>query len=77
MLPRSYWKLLLLGVHLEIMNKISNHHIYQPYSYHLIQLSISVSCRGQQRPAAGAGALGAADLGMAQTLLEEVAINPP
>ena len=31
---------------------------------------------GQQWPAAGAGALGAADLGMAEALLEEVAINP-
>ena len=31
---------------------------------------------GQQWPAAGAGALGTADLGMAQALLEEVAINP-
>ena len=29
----------------------------------------------QQWTAAGAGALGAADLGMAQALLEEVAIN--
>ena len=27
-------------------------------------------------PAAGAGALGAADLGMAKAFLEEVAINP-
>ena len=31
---------------------------------------------GQQWPAARAGALGAAYLGMAQALLEEVAINP-
>ena len=31
---------------------------------------------GQQRLAAKAGALGAADLCMAQALLEEVAINP-
>ena len=31
---------------------------------------------GQQWTAAGAGALGAADLGMAQALLEEVAIIP-
>ena len=31
---------------------------------------------GQQWPAAGARALGAADLGMAKALLEEVAINP-
>ena len=30
----------------------------------------------QQWPAAGAGALGAADLGMAQALLEKVTINP-
>ena len=30
----------------------------------------------QQWPAVGAGALGAADLGMAKALLEEVAINP-
>ena len=30
----------------------------------------------QQWPAAGAGALGAADLGMAYALLEEVTINP-
>ena len=31
---------------------------------------------GQQWTAAGAGTLGAVDLGMAQALLEEVAINP-
>ena len=31
---------------------------------------------GQQWPAAGAEALGAADLGMASTLFKEVAINP-
>ena len=31
---------------------------------------------GQQWPATAEGALGAADLGMAQALLEEVAINP-
>ena len=31
---------------------------------------------GQQLPATGTGALGAADLGMAQALLEEVAIIP-
>ena len=39
---------------------------------------LSVSCRGtgQQWSAAGAGALGAADLGMAYALLEEVTINP-
>ena len=39
---------------------------------------MSVSCggTGQQWPAAGAGALGAADLGVAQAVLEEVAINP-
>ena len=38
----------------------------------------SVSCRGtgQQWTAAGEGALGAADLGMAYALLEEVTINP-
>ena len=42
------------------------------------ELCLSVSCRGtgQQWPASGAGALGAADLGMAKALLEEVAINP-
>ena len=42
------------------------------------ELCFSVSCRGtdEQWPAAGAGALGTADLGMAQALLEEVAINP-
>ena len=42
------------------------------------ELCLSVSCEGtgQQWPAAGAGALVAADLGMAYTLLEEVAINP-
>ena len=32
---------------------------------------------GQQWPAAGAGALGAADMGKASDPLEEVAINPP
>ena len=39
---------------------------------------LSVSCGdvGQQWTAAGTGALGAVDLGMAQALLEEVAINP-
>ena len=39
---------------------------------------MSVSCRspGQQWPATGAGALGAADLGMAYALLEEVTMNP-
>ena len=39
---------------------------------------LSVSCRGagQQWAAAGVGALGAADLGMAYDLSEEVAINP-
>ena len=40
------------------------------------ELCLSVSCggRGQQWPATGA--LGAADLGMAKALLEEVTINP-
>ena len=38
---------------------------------------LRVSCRGtgQQWPATGAEALGAADLGMTYALLEEVAIN--
>ena len=42
------------------------------------ELCLSVSCggTGQQWPATGAGALGAADLGMALALSEEVAINP-
>ena len=42
------------------------------------ELCLSISCgsMGQQWTAAGAGALVAADLGMAYTLLEEVAINP-
>ena len=42
------------------------------------ELCLSVSCRrtGQQWTATGTGALGAADLGMAQALLEEVAIIP-
>ena len=31
---------------------------------------------GQQWTAAGSGAMGVLDLGMAKTLLEEVAINP-
>ena len=39
-------------------------------------LNFSHRGMGQQWPAAGAGALGTADLGMAQALLEEVAINP-
>ena len=41
-------------------------------------LCLSVSCKGTgvQWPAAGTGALGAADLGMTQALLEEVTINP-
>ena len=41
------------------------------------ELCLSVSCRGsgQQWTAAGTGALGAADLGMAEALLEEVTIN--
>ena len=39
---------------------------------------MSVSCggKGQQRTAAGTGALGAADLGMAKALLEKSVINP-
>ena len=42
------------------------------------ELCLTVSCGGnsQQWTAAGPGALGAADLGMASALLEEVAINP-
>ena len=42
------------------------------------KLCLSASCggTGQQWTAAGTGALGAADLGMAYALLEEVAINP-
>ena len=42
------------------------------------ELCLSVSCRGpgQQWTAAEAGALGAADLGVAEALLEEVTINP-
>ena len=42
------------------------------------ELCLSVSCggTGQQWPASGAGAMGAADLGMAYALLEEVTINP-
>ena len=39
-------------------------------------LSVSCGGMGQQWTAAGAGALGAADLGMVQALLEEVPINP-
>ena len=41
------------------------------------ELCLSVCCRGtgQQWTAAGAGALGAVDLGMAKALLEEVTIN--
>ena len=41
------------------------------------ELCLSVCCggTGQQWTATGAGALGAADLGVALTLLEEVAIN--
>ena len=43
-----------------------------------LELCLSVSCKrtGQQWPAAGAGALGAVDLGMAKAPLEEVTINP-
>ena len=43
-----------------------------------LELCLNVSCKGtvQQWAAAGPGALGAADLGMASALLEEVAINP-
>ena len=42
------------------------------------ELCLSVSCGGnsQQWTAAGPGALGAADIGMAQALFEEVNINP-
>ena len=42
------------------------------------ELYLSISCGGigHQWTAAGAGALGAADLGMAYALLEEVTINP-
>ena len=39
-------------------------------------LGVSWGGTGQQWAAAGTGALGAADLGMAWGLLEEVAINP-
>ena len=39
-------------------------------------LSVSRGHTGQQWTAAMTGALGAADLGMAKALLEEVAINP-
>ena len=41
-------------------------------------MGLSVSCvgTGQQWTAAGTGALGAADSGMAQSLLEEGTINP-
>ena len=42
------------------------------------ELCLSVSCggTGQQWTATGTGALDAADLGMAEALLEEVTINP-
>ena len=42
------------------------------------ELCLGVSCgvTDQQWPAAWAGRLGAADLGLVYTLLEEVAINP-
>ena len=42
------------------------------------ELCLSVSCGGtcQQWTAARAGALGAADMGTAKALLEEVTINP-
>ena len=42
------------------------------------ELFLSISCggTGQQWTATGTGALGAADLGMAYTLLEEIAIKP-
>ena len=39
-------------------------------------LSVSCGGTGQQWPATGAGALGAADLGVASALLEGVAIKP-
>ena len=41
------------------------------------ELCLRVSCggTGQQWPATGAGALGTAELGVSQALLEEVAIN--
>ena len=44
----------------------------------VVELCLSISCGGMlwQWPAAGSGALGAADLDMALALLEEVAINP-
>ena len=38
-------------------------------------LSFSCGGTGQQGPATGAGALGVADLGVAQAFLEEIAIN--
>ena len=42
------------------------------------ELCLSISCggMGQQWTAAGTGALGTADLGMASALMEEVAIIP-
>ena len=39
-------------------------------------MSVSSEGTGQQWLVSGAGALGAAELGMTSTLLEEVAINP-
>ena len=39
-------------------------------------MSVSCGVMGQQWIATGAGALGAANLGMAYALLEEVTINP-
>ena len=42
----------------------------------VLYLSISCGGTGQQWTATGTGALDAADLGMAEALLEEVTINP-
>ena len=40
------------------------------------ELCLSVSCGGMGQQWIAAGSLGAADLGMAEALLEEVTINP-
>ena len=40
-------------------------------------LGVSWGRAGRQWTAAGAGPLGAVDLGMAEALLEEVSVNPP
>ena len=69
--PQSCWR------HSEGSNKLCAPGTRDPTETET-ELCLSISCGGigQQWPAAGAGALGEADWGMAYALFEEVTINP-